>query len=131
MVSLGFGMLPFVVLLVFPTSTTQSCVESTPFGKDIVRSGYATCHYSSYEEHGLLYITGFKRKMGSNDDLRGIEKAKCCQPPEIHMSKPHTCTSADWDLSFSRYVFQSTLLIPAYYMKFLCHAISPIFGSHV
>lgn len=113
MVSLGFGMLPFVVLLMFPGSTLQSCIESAGFGRDIKTSGYATCHFEDYEKHGLLYITGFKRKTGSREDLRGIEKAKCCQPPEVHMSKPHTCTSADWDLSFKRYV----CLFPRYITK--------------
>lgn len=102
MVSLGFGMLSFVVLFVFPSSTFESCITSPSFGRDIAKSGYATCHYESFEKSGLLYITGFETTTGSPDDLRNIKKAECCQPPEIHKGKPHTCTSGDWDLSFKR-----------------------------
>ncbi|KAL9960096.1 hypothetical protein ACROYT_G033502 [Oculina patagonica] len=100
MVSRCFGVLSFVVLLVFPSSLSQSCIESPSFGRALGKSGYATCFYQSFEEHGLLYVNGFKRETGPNVDLRGIKKANCCKPPEIHVGKPHTCTSADWDLSF-------------------------------
>lgn len=109
----GFGMLSFVFLALatFPRLTLQACKDSTFFGGRIVQSGYATCHFLSYEKHNLLYIAGFQRKMGSHNDLRDIKNAKCCQPPDIHKGKPHTCTSADWDLSFSRYVGQKSPLI--------------------
>ena len=107
MVSLGFVMLTFVVLFMYPSSTLQSCIESPSFGRAMARSGYATCHYLEFENNGLLYIRGLERKMGSQGDLRNIQKAKCCQPPQVHMGKPHTCTSADWDLSFSRYALQT------------------------
>ena len=102
---LGFGMLTFVflVLITFPSFTLQSCIYSPPFENRMSQPGYATCHLLDYEKHNLLYITGFQRKMGSHNDLRDIKEAKCCQPPDIHKGKPHTCTSADWDLSFSRY----------------------------
>lgn len=105
---LGFGMLSFVfvALLTFPSFTLQACIDSSAFGNRMSQSGYATCHFLDYEEHNLLYITGFQREMGSHNDLRGIKKAKCCQPPDLHQGKPHTCTSADWELSFSRYVVQ-------------------------
>ena len=109
----GFGMLSFVFLALatFPRLTLQACKDSTFFGGRIVQSGYATCHFLSYEKHNLLYIAGFQRKMGSHNDLRDIKNAKCCQPPDIHKGKPHTCASADWDLSFSRYVSQKSPLI--------------------
>ena len=109
----GFGMLSFVFLALAtcPRLTLQACKDSTFFGGRIVQSGYATCHFLSYEKHNLLYIAGFQRKMGSHNDLRDIKNAKCCQPPDIHKRKPHTCTSADWDLSFSRYVGQKSPLI--------------------
>lgn len=105
---LGFGMLSFVfvALLTFPSFTLQACIDSSAFGNRMSQSGYATCHFLDYEEHNLLYITGFQREMGSHNDLKGIKKAKCCQPPDLHQGKPHTCTSADWELSFSRYVVQ-------------------------
>lgn len=104
---LGFGMLSFVFLVfTFPRLTLQACIDSSAFGNRIVQSGYATCHFLDYEKHNLLYIAGFQRKMGSHNDLRDIKKAKCCQPPDIHNGKPHSCTSADWDMSFSRYVAQ-------------------------
>lgn len=105
---LGFGMLSFVfvALLTFPSFTVQACIDSSAFGNRMSQSGYATCHFLDYEEHNLLYITGFQREMGSHNDLKGIKKAKCCQPPDLHQGKPHTCTSADWELSFSRYVVQ-------------------------
>ena len=109
---LGFGMLSlvFLVLLAFPSLTLQSCIDSSPVGDRMAQSGYATCHFLDYENHNLLYITGFQRKMGSHNDLRDIKDAKCCQPPDVHKGKPHTCTSADWDLSFSRYVVEKTAL---------------------
>lgn len=105
---LGFGMLSFVfvALLTFPSFTLQACIDSSAFGNRMSQSGYATCHFLDYEEHNLLYITGFQREMGFHNDLKGIKKAKCCQPPDLHQGKPHTCTSADWELSFSRYVVQ-------------------------
>lgn len=105
---LGFGMLSFVfvALLTFPSFTLQACIDSSAFGNRMSQSGYATCHFLDYEKHNLLYITGFQREMGSHNDLKGIKKAKCCQPPDLHQGKPHTCTSADWELSFSRYVVQ-------------------------
>ena len=105
---LGFGMLSFVfvALLTFPSFTLQACIDSSAFGNRMSQSGYATCHFLDYEKHNLLYITGFQREMGSHNDLQGIKKAKCCQPPDLHQGKPHTCTSADWELSFSRYVVQ-------------------------
>ena len=116
---LGIGMLFFVflALLTFPRLTLQGCVDSSFFGGRIVQSGYATCHFLDYQKHNLLYITGFQRKMGSHNDLRDIKNAKCCQPPDLHKSKPHTCTSADWDLSFSRYVavFSSLLRINCHF----------------
>ena len=104
--ALGFRMMSivFMALITFSSFTLQSCIESTPVGNRMSQSGYATCHNLDYEKHSLLYITGFQRKMGSHNDLRDIKKVKCCQPPGIHKDKPHTCTSADWDLSFSRYV---------------------------
>lgn len=90
----------------------------------IVQSGYATCHFLEYQKHNLLYITGFQRKMGSHNDLRDIKNAKCCQPPDLHKSKPHTCTSADWDLSFSRYVAQKTpffIIVFSSLLRINCH----------
>jgi len=118
---LGFGMLAFVfpALLTFPSLTLQSCVDSSFFGDRIVQSGYATCHFLDYEKHNLLYITGFQRTMGSHNDLRDIKDAKCCQPPDIHKGRLHMCTSADWDLSFSRYVVQKSALFLSSFL-FLC-----------
>lgn len=100
MVTFGFGMLPFVVLLMFPTLTLQSCYDFNTFGEKISKSGYSSCT----QEYDLMYMTGFqkKKKMDSADDLRDFKMAKCCQPPEIPKGKPYTCTSADWDISFSR-----------------------------
>ena len=123
---LGFGMpfFVFLTLLTFPRLTLQACIDSSSFGDSIVQSGYATCHFLDYEKHNLLYITGFQRKMGSHNDLRGIKNAKCCQPPDIHKGKPHTCTSADWDLSFSRYVVQKAAI---FYYRFCFFVVSFVF----
>ena len=125
----GFGMLSFVFLALAtcPRLTLQACKDSTFFGGRIVQSGYATCHFLSYEKHNLLYIAGFQRKMGSHNDLRDIKNAKCCQPPDIHKGKPHTCTSGDWDLSFSRYVGQKSPLI---YDRFYFHVALFAFFSY-
>lgn len=112
--ALGFRMISIVLLalITFPSFTLQSCVESTPVGNRMSQSGYATCHMNlQFEKLSLLYITGFQRKMGPHNDLRDIKKVKCCQPPGIHKDKPHTCTSADWDLSFSRYVIRKSALL--------------------
>ena len=111
--ALGFRTMSivFLALITFPSFTLQSCIESPPVGNRMSQSGYATCHNPDYEKHSFLYITGFQRKMGSHNDLRDIKMVKCCQPPGIHKDKPHTCTSADWDWSFSRYVIRKSALL--------------------
>ena len=123
---LGIGMLFFVflALLTFSRLTLQDCVDSSFFGGRIAQSGYATCHLLDYQKHNLLYITGFQRKMGSHNDLRDIKNAKCCQPPDIHKGKPHTCTSADWDWSFSRYVAQKNTVFYHRFQFFVAHRLS-------
>ncbi|PFX18678.1 uncharacterized protein LOC111339199 [Stylophora pistillata] len=98
MASFGFGMLLFLVTLcTFPSSTLQACTQYTDMETEMAKEGYAYCPYTDDN----LYMSGFTRKRGT-DDLRDFKTYICCQPPPQHRKKPYTCTSADWDMSFSR-----------------------------
>lgn len=99
MVKVGFSMLPLVVLFMFQVSTLQGCFEDAKFQQQMSKEGYSWCT----SQQDLLYVKGFQR-VRSTDDLRDFRKVKCCQPPTVHRGKPYTCTSADWDMSFSRFV---------------------------
>lgn len=92
-----------VTLFTFPTSTFQWCYEDEEFQEEMSKEGYSWCT----PQYDLLYVKGFQRTRGT-DDLRDFRKVKCCQPPELHLEIPYTCTSADWDMSFSRWVFRVT-----------------------
>lgn len=94
-----FQILLLVALATFPTSTLQWCYNDEEFQQEMSKEGYSWCT----PQYDLLYVKVFQRTQG-NDDLRDFRKVKCCQPPEIHLEKPSTCTSVDRDTSFSRCV---------------------------
>lgn len=99
MASTHFRIAIFMTLFAFPTSTFQWCYDDEEFQGEMSREGYSWCT----PQYDLLYVKGFQRTQGT-DDLRDFRKVKCCQPPRLHLEKPYTCTSADWDISFSRSV---------------------------
>ena len=99
MVTVRLRMLSLVVLFTLPISTLQGCYNDENFKQEMSKEGYSWCT----PQHDLLYVKGFKRD-GSGNDLRDFKSVKCCQPPPVHREKPSTCTSADWDMSFSRCV---------------------------
>ena len=86
-----------VTLFTLPTSTFQRCYNDEEFQEEMSKEGYSWCT----PQYDLLYVKGFQRTQGT-DDLRDFRKVRCCQPPTLHLEKPYTCTSADWDVSFSR-----------------------------
>lgn len=101
MISFGSIVMPVVaVLFMYPSATMQACTEDYEFENEMSKEGYSWCTY----QYDLLYVKGFKRKKASPDDLRDFKMVKCCQPPQVHRDKPFTCTSADWDLSFKKWV---------------------------
>ena len=100
MVSLGLTILPLVAVFLFPSPTLQSCQYDGEFATEMSKEGYSWC----WEKYYYLYVGGFKRIQGGSDDLRNFKKVKCCRPPQIHRGKPYTCTSADWELSFKKWV---------------------------
>ena len=100
MVSLAFKLLLYLVTLcTFPSSTLQACTQFTDMEAKMAKKGYTYCP----QKDDKLYMAGFTRKQGT-DDLRDFKTYICCQPPLEHRKKPYTCTSADWDMSFSRCV---------------------------
>lgn len=100
MVSLAFKLLLYLVTLcTFPSSTLQACTQFTDMEAKMAKKGYTYCPHKDDK----LYMAGFTRKQGT-DDLRDFKTSICCQPPLEHRKKPYTCTSADWDMSFSRCV---------------------------
>lgn len=99
MASTHFRIAILMTLFAFPTSTFQWCYDDEEFQGEMSREGYSWCT----PQYDLLYVKGFQRTQGT-DDLRDFRKVKCCQPPRLHLEKPYTCTSADWDISFSRSV---------------------------
>ena len=95
----GFEIFSCVAIIMLPNFASPSCHEDREyFGTDIKSEGYPRCP----EQHDYMYIRGFQRNKGSNDDLRDVDFVKCCQPPEIHRSKPFTIQSADWEMSFNK-----------------------------
>ena len=103
MASPHFRIAILMTLFAFPTSTFQWCYDDEEFQGEMSKEGYSWCT----PQYDLLYVKGFQRTQGT-DDLRDFRKVKCCQPPRLHLEKPYTCTSADWDMSFSRWVFGAT-----------------------
>ena len=100
MASLAFGLFLFLATLcTFPSSTLQACTQFTDMEAKMAKKGYTYCPHKDDK----LYMAGFTRKQGT-DDLRDFKTFICCQPPLEHRKKPYTCTSADWDMSFSRCV---------------------------
>ena len=83
-----------------PMPSQQACYVDGEFKKEMLKEGYSWCP----DQQSLLYVKGFQRDSQVSDDLRGFKTVKCCQPPPVHIGKPHTCTSADWELSFKRFV---------------------------
>lgn len=88
-----------VCLLATPNVKSQdsACYSDFRFGNVFAKEGYAECPTGQQ----FLYLKGLELK-GTSDDLKNVEMAKCCQPPNLHQNWPYTCHSADWSLSFSR-----------------------------
>ncbi|XP_078342730.1 uncharacterized protein LOC144628496 [Oculina patagonica] len=97
MATVGLRILSLLVLFTFPSYTLQGCYEDEEFEGEMSKEGYSWCT----PQYDLLYVKGFTRER-RDDDLRDFKTVKCCQPPPVHVEKPYTCTSADWDMSFSR-----------------------------
>ena len=119
MASLAFGLFLFLATLcTFPSSTLQACTPTTDVETKMAKEGYAYCLH----EDDKLYMAGFTRKQGT-DDLRDFKTFICRQPPLEHRKKPYTCTSADWDMSFSRCVIlkRSYHFIQASFQSFANH----------
>ena len=94
-----------VLILFLQNSSSQRCLDDNDFEQQMSKEGYSSCPWVNYK-----YIRGFKKKSSPND-LRGFKAAKCCVPPSVYLSKPSICTSADWDLSFRKWVAFSYLNI--------------------
>lgn len=87
-----------VLILFLRNSSSQSCHDHNEFEQQMSKEGYSRCPWVNH-----MYIKGFKKKSSPND-LRGFKAAKCCVPPSVYLWKPNICTSADWDLSFRKWV---------------------------
>ncbi len=116
MTTVGLRILSLLVLFTFPSYTLQGCYEDEEFEGEMSKEGYSWCT----PQYDLLYVKGFTRER-RDDDLRDFKTVKCCQPPSVHVEKPYTCTSADWDMSFSRYVekvkYSQNLRVRTYFSK--------------
>lgn len=91
--------LSVVVLILFlRNSSSQSCHDDNGLEQQMSKEGYSGCPWVNH-----MYVRGFKKKSSPND-LRGFKAAKCCVPSSVYLWKPNVCTSADWDLSFRKWV---------------------------